>query len=121
MARILVIDDDSKIRLSIRLMLEPEGHTVTEAGDGKVGIELFKKNGADLIITDIIMPEKEGLETITELRKQYPDIKIIAISGGGRVQPEDYLGVARGFGAILTLAKPFGRKELLDAVNAVLE
>ncbi len=97
-----------------------EGHEVVNASNGKEGIKLFRENGADLIITDIVMPEKEGLETIMELRKGYPDVKIIAISGGGRVDPESYLTMAEKMGASRTLTKPFEREELLEAVRELL-
>ncbi len=121
MARILVMDDDEQIRTTIHQVLDLEGHEVIEAPDGKEGINLFKESGADLIITDIVMPEKEGLETITELRRDFPDIKIIAISGGGRGDPKSYLTLAKGFGALRTLTKPFEREELLEAVRELLE
>ena len=94
MARILVIDDDDQILRTLHQVLEMEGHEVVDASNGKEGIKLFRENGADLIITDIVMPEKEGLETIMELRRDFPDIKVIAISGGGRVDPESYLTLA---------------------------
>jgi len=121
MASILVIDDDEQILRTLHQVLEIEGHEVVDASNGKEGIRLFKENGADLIITDIVMPEKEGLETITELRRDFPDVKIIAISGGGRVDPESYLKLAKGFGALRTLTKPFEREELLEAVRELLE
>lgn len=120
MARILVIDDDDQIRRTLCHVLEIEGHEVVNASNGKEGIRLFKENGADLIIADIIMPEKEGLETIMELRRDFPDVRIIAISGGGQVAPEPYLVLAKQLGASRTLAKPFEREELLEAVQALL-
>ena len=121
MARILVIDDDDQILRTLHQVLEMEGHEVVDASNGKEGMRLFREQGAGLIITDIVMPEKEGLETIMELRRDFPDIKIIAISGGGRVDPESYLTLAKGFGALRTLAKPFEREELLVAVRELLE
>ncbi len=121
MARILVIDDDEQIRKTIHQVLELEGHEVVVASNGKEGIKLFKESGANLIITDIVMPEKEGLETITELRRDFPDVKILAISGGGRGDPESYLTLAKVFGAVRTLTKPFQRAELLEAVNETLK
>jgi len=83
MARILLIDDDAPVRRTLRKMLERQGYEVEEAPDGKAGLTLYQENPADLIITDLIMPEMEGIETIMELRRRFPDVKIIAMSGGG--------------------------------------
>ena len=91
MSKILVIDDDKNIRSLLRDFLERDGYEVMEAENGKVGLKLFRENGADLVITDLIMPEKEGIETIRELRRDFSDVKIIAISGGGAIGPETYL------------------------------
>lgn len=121
MAHILVIDDDDQIRKTLRAVLEREGHEVVEAPDGKVGMRIFQDKGADLVITDIIMPEKDGIETILELRKDYPDAKIIAMSGGGEIEPRVYLRFASQLGALRTLVKPFEREELLTAVQELLE
>ncbi len=91
-----------------------------EACDGKEGIKVSSNSPADLVITDIIMPEKEGIETIIELRQMSPEMKIIAISGGGRIGAETYLNIAKKFGAAFTFAKPIDRKELLDAIQEIL-
>jgi len=120
MPRILIIDDDPQIRNMLKMFLEMNGHVVEAAEDGLAGLKLFGENGADLVITDVIMPEKEGIETIRELRRDHPDIKIIAISGGGQMGSETYLRMARAFGAAKTLQKPFALKELLAAVQEVL-
>jgi len=120
MALILIIDDDFRIREVLRQILERAGYEVMEASDGKEGISLYREKQADLIITDIIMPKKEGLETITDLRIEFPEVKIIAISGGGRIGPETYLELAEGFGANRLLTKPFGHEELLEAVQDLL-
>ena len=120
MAKILIIDDEEQVRLYLRRILEPEGHEVVEAPDGKVGLQLYREEPVDLIITDVFMPEKEGLEIIRELRSEYPEVKIIAISGGGRTGNLDFLPLAKTFGALRTLAKPFDRQEMLDAVQEVL-
>jgi DNA-binding response OmpR family regulator len=117
MARILVIDDDEEVRQMLRRILEHDGHEVEEAANGDLGIRAFKANPADLVITDIIMPDKEGIETIRDLHRAYPDLKIIAISGGGRVGPSDYLHAARMLGAKRTFTKPFSRQEILDTVH----
>ncbi|MEW6347495.1 MAG: response regulator [Thermodesulfobacteriota bacterium] len=121
MARILVIEDETDIRGLYKRFLEQAGHEVMEAPDGEEGVRLYRKTAADLVITDIIMPEKEGIETIMELRKDFPEVKIIAISGGGKAMPSSTcLSLAKGLGATKTLAKPFKRQELLDAVAEVL-
>lgn len=120
MAHILVIDDEAPIRAMLQQVLERSGHEVAVATEGAEGLTLFRAKPADLVITDIFMPEKEGIETILELRKQSPQTKIIAISGGGRAGKLDFLTTAKNLGAHQTLAKPFERQELLDAVNAVL-
>jgi CheY-like chemotaxis protein len=117
----MVVEDDSAVKELLREILERAGHEVTAAGNGKEAMALYKKSPADLIITNILMPEKEGLETIQELRRENPDIKIIAISGGGQIGPADYLEVARRFGATRTFSKPFDRKELLRAVEELLD
>ncbi len=120
MAHILLIDDDDQIRIMLRRMLEAEGYEVVDASNGKEGIRLYREDPADLIITDIIMPEKEGIEVIMELKKDFPDVKIIAISGGGQIDAEEYLQMAKMLGAKFTFTKPFERKELLDAVKEIV-
>jgi len=119
-ARILVIDDEEEVRDIIKQMLELEGYEVITAVDGNQGIKLFKQEPADLVITDIIMPDKEGIETIIELRNQFPDVKIISISGGGRIGPHDYLNMAKKLGAERSFTKPFERKKLLKAIEELL-
>ena len=121
MGRVMVVEDDAAVRELLREILKRAGHEVMAAVNGKEAIALYKENRADLIITNILMPEKEGLETIQDLRREYPDVKIIAISGGGQIGPADYLEVARRFGALRTFSKPFDRKELLKAVGELLE
>lgn len=121
MARILVIDDDNDVRAMIGQTLEHAGYTVVLACDGNEGIKSFRADPTDIIITDIIMPEKEGIETIIELRRDFPDVKIIAISGGGRGGAGGYLSMAEKLGAQRSFAKPFSRVELLDAIKELLE
>ena len=121
MGRILIIEDDAQIRKMLRRVLEDAGYEVEEAPDGLEGIELYRKKPADLVITDIVMPEKEGLETIIELRREFQDVKIIAISGGGRIRPEPYLQVAEGFGVEHVFTKPFDIRDLLAAVVKLVE
>ena len=120
MARILIIDDDAAMRGSLAPTLERLGHEVSSAPDGKAGVARATEKAPDLVITDLIMPEKEGLETIMELRALYPRLKIIAMSGGGRLSNEDYLHLAKRFGASVTLAKPFSREELKAALAEAL-
>jgi CheY-like chemotaxis protein len=120
MARILLVDDDNSVRTILSLTLAHFGHTVTEARNGREGLELFNQSGADLIITDIVMPGKDGLEFLMELRHRPTHVKIIAISGGGRIGPEDYLNTAKLMGAAKVLAKPFSNDVLMAAVNELL-
>jgi DNA-binding response OmpR family regulator len=120
MARILIIDDDDAVRSMLRQALTRFGHVVIEARDGEEGLLLFPGANADLLITDILMPEKEGLEVLLELRKVQPPVKIIAISGGGRIHAKDYLGLAKRLGASKVLTKPFGIEALMAAVNELL-
>lgn len=120
MPRILIIEDEVQVRKLTRQMLEMEGFEVLEAGDGDSGLKTFTENEIDLIITDIIMPGKEGIETILELRRENPGVKIIAMSGGGRMGPDGYLELARKFGANQTFRKPFDRLELVQAVKDLI-
>ena len=121
MKRILVIDDEEQIRSMLRMMLEDAGYEVEDASDGNIGIMVFREKPADVIIIDILMPEKEGIETIMELRQDFPGIKIIAISGGGRFKsPTTFLTMAEHFGADRTFTKPIDRDALLSAVQELL-
>jgi DNA-binding response OmpR family regulator len=115
-----VIDDDPQIREMLEQLLERAEYEVLVAPDGKVALKLHQANPADLIITDIVMPEKEGLETIMEFRRTFPTVKIIAISGGGRIGPTEYLHSAKLLGAHRTLSKPFEVQALLDAIRELL-
>ena len=118
--KILVIDDDEQMRVLLRQVMEWAGHEVVEAADGREGTRLQRQHRADLVITDLIMPEQEGLETITALRRDYPGLKIIAISGGGRIGPEAYLPAARELGADRVFSKPFDVRELAETVRELL-
>lgn len=117
--RVLIIDDDQQVRSMIAQIMELEGCDVLEAADGEQGFRMFREHAEnlDLIIVDIIMPNKEGIETIGDIRRSHPSVKILAISGGGRVKPETYLPIAERIGASGTLAKPFDREELLAAIS----
>ena len=120
MARVLIIEDDDQIRRMLRSILEENNHEAIEAHDGYEGMKLFRESGADLIITDILMPEKEGIQTIMELRDDFPGVKIIAISGGGTVGPDTYLTMARELGADRVLAKPFAMNQLTELLDELL-
>jgi CheY-like chemotaxis protein len=120
MARLLLIDDDDLFRPMLRTTLEQLGHTVTEARNGKEGLDQQARAPATLVLTDLIMPEKEGIETILELRQGWPDVKIIAMSGGGRMADADYLPIALQVGAHAVLHKPFTLDELEAALQRVL-
>jgi len=120
MSRILIIDDEPQIRNMLKDLFEDEGYDVVTAEDGDIGLRLYREQAADLIITDLIMPEKEGIEVIREIRKDNPETKIIAISGGGRIGPQNYLTFAQKFGAHLAFRKPVESVELLNAVSLLL-
>lgn len=120
MARILVIDDEDGVRAIVREMLERAGYEVLDAPEGGKGLELLRERPVDLVITDLFMPEKEGIATIRELRRNFPNVKIIAMSGGGRTRNLDILSDAKRLGAARTLTKPFDPQEMLAAVEEVL-
>ncbi len=120
MANILLVDDNEALLQMIELMLCSAGHAVTTADDGEKAMRLVQDGAFDLVITDLIMPKKEGIETIMELRRKYPATLIIAMSGGGRIEANDYLAIASKLGVAKTLEKPFKGRELLAAVNTVL-
>ncbi len=116
--RILVIEDDEGVRGMIVRMLTDDGHEILEAGDGRSGLEHLEAHpDIDLTVTDILMPVMEGLETIRVIRKRFPGMRTLAISGGGQFGPEYCLDLARKMGASATLQKPFIRNELLDAIT----
>jgi DNA-binding response OmpR family regulator len=120
-ASILVIDDEVRIQEFIQFVLEEAGHEVRCAGDGIAGLKVQRQRPADLVICDLFMPEKEGLETIQELHRYFPLVKIIAISGGNpRDGRMDFLPLAKQFGAVAALPKPFLPAELVNKVKQVL-
>jgi CheY-like chemotaxis protein len=120
MARILLVDDDDQLRTVLALVLERAGHTVTAVPDGSRGVAAYRAAPADLVVTDLVMPEKEGIETIMELKAEFPDVRVIAISGGGRRVGTDYLQLAARLGAKRVLSKPFTNQEILAAIDDVL-
>ena len=118
--KILVIDDEAAVRYAITRILETEGYEVTTAPDGLRGMSQFRLWNPDLVITDLIMPEQEGMQTIKQMREADTGVKILAISGGGRLVNVDFLQVARRLGADEVLAKPFDARELLSIVRQLL-
>ena len=120
MPKILIIDDEEMVRDVLRQTLEREGYDVQAAADGEKGLSLFETWKPDLVITDILMPGKEGLETIRELRAVDPDVQIIAISGGGDRGDLNFLRAASMFGAVRTLSKPISRDDLLPMVRDIV-
>ena len=120
MKKILVIDDEEQMRDMLQGLLEQRGYEVVVAPNGKVGARLCTEEQIGVVITDLLMPEMDGIETIMALKREFPDVKIIAISGGGRIGPEDYLKMANSLGAQYTLKKPFSTKELLEAVKDLM-
>jgi DNA-binding NtrC family response regulator len=120
MDTILVIDDEPGMRKTIRAMLEGAAYRVLEAPDDAAGIKLYQEHVPRLVITDILMLDKDGLETVREIRKLDPKARIIAMSGGGRTARADFLKVAERDGAMDSLKKPFRRNELLAAVERAL-
>lgn len=119
--RILVADDDPSIRQTLRIALSKAGYEVLEARDGAEAVRLWKDTGADLVIADLHMPDKNGLEVILELRAQSPSTPIIAMSDGGRTKQIELLGDAKLLGAVRTVGKPFSLDEMLTAVRQELE
>jgi len=121
MKRILLVDDNENFRRPLGEILRRAGYEVSGAGDGSTALGLCRQHSFDLVITDLIMPGKEGLETIIELRRLEPELKIIAMSGGGRMNPEDYLPMARHLGADATLTKPFTAEKIQSVVAGLLD
>lgn len=118
--RLLLIEDDARLRATLSELLRQSGFEVAEAEEGEEGLRLHRQQPADLVITDLIMPGREGMETILELKRIEPGIKIIAMSGGGRVRAAEYLPVAAAAGADRVLEKPFGIERLLELIRELL-
>lgn len=121
MKKILVIDDNAIVRNTVMRILQTAGYTVITANDGLEGIDKFRKEMPDLVISDIIMPQQEGIGTIRQILAERPGTKIIAISGGGRIGNTDFLQIARKMGAIDALPKPFDPDDLLGRINNCLK
>jgi DNA-binding NtrC family response regulator len=119
--RILVIDDEPTALDLLRRILEMDGYEVLSAVNGQEGVELFRQHPCDLVITDMVMPVKDGLQTILDLRSYVPDLPVIAISGGGTISKERYLTVAGYLDRVITIAKPFAAEEITEAVEKLLQ
>jgi CheY-like chemotaxis protein len=115
--RILVVDDDEQLRLLARVVLEGQGFEVVEAGNGREALNLFAEQAADVVVTDLYMPEEDGLELIQEIRRYIPRVPIVATSGGGRYQDLSALHAAGVLGADEVLEKPFSVENLVSAVR----
>jgi CheY-like chemotaxis protein len=120
MASILVVEDDAALRQLFERMLVRDGHEVTIAADGAKALKLIETTVFDVVITDLVMPEMEGLSLLRELRKRKSPLRIIAMSGGGRGSATDYLEMAKMLGAAATLPKPFTHQQLTDTIESVL-
>ncbi len=121
MFRMLIIDDDAETRLMLRETLEGVGYEVEESQNGTQGLSLYRRRPFHLIITDVFMPEKNGLEVVRQLRPESRILPIVAISGGGEIDSKEALPTARKLGASETLYKPFTREEILRAVESALQ
>jgi CheY-like chemotaxis protein len=120
MATILIIDDEPGILGVLRKILEGAGHSVSEASDGEAALKHFEGSPSDLVITDIFMPEMDGIEFLVHLRTTFPDAKVLAMSGGGLLSRDQALSDASLLGADQVLQKPFSREQLLEAVDRIL-
>jgi len=116
---ILVIDDEPALREILSQVLTDAGHRVVGAGNGKEASKALTTGAFDVVLTDVIMPEKDGMQVISELRKKFPEVRIIAMSGGGHVPRDQYLKIAKGLGAHAVLEKPFANQKLLDTVESL--
>ena len=121
MQKILVIEDNAIVRNTVMRILESAGYKVVTANDGLQGFDMFRKEQPDLVISDIIMPEQEGIATIRQILAERPGTKIIAISGGGRIGNTDFLSIARKMGAVDALPKPFDPDDLLGRISNCLK
>lgn len=122
MAKILVIEDDEQFREMLAQMLEQSGHQAETAANGVLGMAQFRQSPPDLVITDILMPEKDGIDVIIEMKNEQDDVRIIAISGGRRtITPQFNLDSAALIGVRQTLTKPFNRQQLLQAIQDALD
>jgi CheY-like chemotaxis protein len=114
---VCVVDDDELLRAYVAQLLEPEGFTIREAGDGNSGLKIIEAHAPFAALVDIIMPDCDGLELIGQIRSRWPDMRIIAMSGGGRLGPGVFLDTAKGLGANACLTKPILAEELMQALQ----
>ena len=121
MPGVLIVEDDKELREMLKLSLLRRGITVLEAENGKDAIVHFKPLLTDLVVTDLIMPEEDGLKVVIKLRELKPSIKIIAISGGGKVGPGSYLNLAKALGADAIYSKPFSVNDLISKIEQLLD
>lgn len=121
MASILLVEDDDQLRAMLKLLLTSSGYDVSEASNGTRVCDTYQQQRFDLVITDLVMPDTDGLEVIMALRRRDPDVRIIAMSGAGLGRAEAYLKVAQKAGAQFILSKPFGNEEFLEVVRSALE
>ena len=119
-SKILLIDDNGDTRGMLSLMLSVEGYRVTAVADSASAFNILQSEEFDLVLTDILMPDIDGLELIRRIRKDYPDLKIVAMSAGGRIGPEEYLKIATRLGAVAVLRKPFTQQEMLASIRSAL-
>lgn len=119
MATVLVIDDDPQIRRALRRFIEREGHDVVEAEDGKVALRRFVGEPTDMVITDIYMPEMDGIELLMRLRETFPETKLVAMSGGGAIAAGHLLKAASALGAVAVLEKPFDLEVVRDLLESL--
>lgn len=120
MARILVVEDDVHVLDRVRRMLERAGHEVMEAHDGKTALNLYRQQPTDVVLLDVYLPGSDGIETTLRLIQEFPDARIVAMSGGGFVNSQTTLELAEKVGVLRTLSKPFSLDELLTTVREVL-
>src|SRR5688500_3994837 len=118
---VLIVHAEPAIRRALHILLSCEGYRVTQARDGMEALRMWREQGGDLVITDLHMPEKDGIEMIVELLSHTPGIRIIAMSGGGQTRRLDLLGNATMLGAVLTIEKPFTLNEMMTMVRRALE
>ena len=115
--RILIVDDDEQIREILRMWLEKSGFEVVEAPDGKIGVEIQNNTPSDVLICDLIMPGQEGFETITHFKQAFPEVCILAISGGGRIDADSYLPMAQSLGAWKVYKKPLNISDMIEDIK----
>ena len=120
MAHILIIDDEPLMRTLLQDILEKEGHSVQVASDGRSGLALWRQNPADLVLTDIFMPEKDGIEVILEIKRSRPEAKVVVMSGGGQARQLEMVGAATMLGADRAIQKPFDREGILALIRSLL-